>query len=85
MRQARAAKPRPQLEAVLQRLIIVIVVVVGGILHDDGVITFTDFSPLLRLPPFGISIPLGGGCGSEVNFFKSSCKAQDVSKSTIKQ
>jgi hypothetical protein len=47
MRQARAAKPRPQLEAVLQRLL---VVVVGGILHDDGVIAFTDFSPLLRLP-----------------------------------
>jgi hypothetical protein len=46
MRQARAAKPRPQLEAVLQRLVIV----VGGILNDDGVITFTDFSPLLRLP-----------------------------------
>jgi hypothetical protein len=46
MRQARAAKPRPQLEAVLQRLVIV----VGGILHDDGVIAFTDFSPLLRLP-----------------------------------
>jgi hypothetical protein len=50
MRQARAAKPRPQLEAVLQRLAVVIVVVVGGILHDDGVIAFTDFSPLLRLP-----------------------------------
>jgi hypothetical protein len=50
MRQARAAKPRPQLEAVLQRLVIVIVIVVGGILHDDGVINFTEFSPLLRLP-----------------------------------
>jgi hypothetical protein len=49
MRQAQAAKPRPQLEAVLQRLVIVIVVAVG-ILHDDGVIAFTDFSPLLRLP-----------------------------------
>jgi hypothetical protein len=49
MRQARAAKPRPQLEAVLQRLLIVIVVI-GGILHYDGVIAFTNFSPLLRLP-----------------------------------
>jgi hypothetical protein len=49
MRQARAAKPRPQLEAVLQRLL-VFVVVVGGILHDDGVVVFTDFSALLRLP-----------------------------------
>jgi hypothetical protein len=49
MRQAQAAKPRPQLEAVLQRLL-VFVVIVGGILHDDGVVTFTDFTPLLRLP-----------------------------------
>jgi hypothetical protein len=49
MRQAWAAKPRPQLEAVLQRLLVVIVVV-GGILHDDGVIAFTDFTLLLRLP-----------------------------------
>jgi hypothetical protein len=49
MRQARVAKPRAQLEAVLQRLLVVIVVV-GGILHYDGVIAFTNFSPLLRLP-----------------------------------
>jgi hypothetical protein len=34
---------------VLQRLLVVIVVV-GGILHDDGIIAFTDFAPLLRLP-----------------------------------
>jgi hypothetical protein len=49
MRQAWTAKPRPQLEAVLQRLIVVIVVV-EGVLHDDGVIAFADFSPL---PGFG--------------------------------
>jgi hypothetical protein len=49
MRQARAAKPRLQLEAVLQRLL-VFVVVNGGILHDDGVVSFTDYSALLRLP-----------------------------------
>jgi hypothetical protein len=49
MRQAQAAKPRPQLEAVLQRLL-VFFVVVGGILHYDGVVAFTDFSALLRLP-----------------------------------
>jgi hypothetical protein len=50
MRQARAAKPRPQLEAVLQRLVVVVVViVVGGVLHDDGVIACTDFSPLFLL------------------------------------
>jgi hypothetical protein len=48
MRQARAAKPRPQLEAVLQRLLVFFVV--GGILHYDGVVAFTDFSPLFRLP-----------------------------------
>jgi hypothetical protein len=40
------AKPRPQLEAVLQRLLLL---VVGGVLHDDGVIAFADFSPFLGL------------------------------------
>jgi hypothetical protein len=48
MRQARAAKPRPQLEAVLQ-LFFVIFVVVGGVFHDDGVIACVDFSPLFLL------------------------------------
>jgi hypothetical protein len=38
------AKPRPQLKAVLQRLL---VVVVDGVLHDDGVIAFANLSPLL--------------------------------------
>jgi hypothetical protein len=66
------AKPRPQLKAVLQRL--VIVVVVGGVLHDDGVIAFADFSPLFGLPFLRGLDPVGGGCGSETNFFKSSCK-----------
>jgi hypothetical protein len=37
----------------LQRLLIVIVVVVvGSILHDDGVIALADFSPL-----FGFGLP----------------------------
>jgi hypothetical protein len=45
MRQAWTAKPRPHLKAVLQRLFVV--VIVGGVLHDDGVIAFTDFSLLL--------------------------------------
>jgi hypothetical protein len=32
----------------LQRfLVVVIVIVVGGVFHNDGVITFADFSPLL--------------------------------------
>jgi hypothetical protein len=47
MRQAWTAKPRPQLETVLQRLLVVVIVVVTGVLHDDGVIAFADFSPLL--------------------------------------
>jgi hypothetical protein len=51
MRQARTAEPRPQLKAVLQRLLVV--VLVGRILHDDGVISFADFSPLLG---FGFSL-----------------------------
>jgi hypothetical protein len=50
MRQAWTAKPRPQLKVVLQRLVVVvIIVVVRGVLHDDGVIAFADFSPLLGL------------------------------------
>jgi hypothetical protein len=49
MRQTRVAKPRLQLEAVLQHFFVVFVVV-GGVFHNDGVITFTDFSPFLRLP-----------------------------------
>jgi hypothetical protein len=49
MRQARAAKPRPQLEAVLKRFF-VFFVVIGGILHDDGIVAFTDFAALLHLP-----------------------------------
>jgi hypothetical protein len=49
VRQARAAKPRPQLEAVLKNLF-VFIVVIGGILHDDGIVAFTDFATLLHLP-----------------------------------
>jgi hypothetical protein len=52
MRQAWTAKPRPQLEAVLQRLLVVVVIVIGGVLHDDGVIAFADFSLL-----FGFGFP----------------------------
>jgi hypothetical protein len=52
MRQAGTAKPRPQLEAVLQHLLVVVVVVVivvRRVLHEDGVIPFADFPPLLGL------------------------------------
>jgi hypothetical protein len=48
MRQARTAKPRPQLEAVLQRFF-VFVVVIGGIFHDDGVVAFKIQVESLRL------------------------------------
>jgi hypothetical protein len=36
------------LKTVLQRLVVV-VIIVGGVLHDDGVIAYTDFSPLFLL------------------------------------
>jgi hypothetical protein len=47
MRQAGTAKPRSQLETILQRLLVV--VLVGRVFYDDGVISFVDFSPLLGL------------------------------------
>jgi hypothetical protein len=57
IRQAGTAKPRPQLEAVLQRLLLV--VLLGRVFYDDGVIAFADFPPLLDLglSSLGISIP----------------------------
>jgi hypothetical protein len=47
MRQAGTAEPRPQLEAVLQCLLVV--ALVGRVLHDYGVVSFADFTPLLDL------------------------------------
>jgi hypothetical protein len=47
MRQAGTTEPRPQLKAVLQRLFVV--VLVGRVFDDNGVIPFTDFTPLLGL------------------------------------
>jgi hypothetical protein len=47
VREARSAEPRPQLEAVLQRLLVV--VLVGRVLHDNGVVSFADLPPLLGL------------------------------------
>jgi hypothetical protein len=50
MRQSRAAEPRPQLEALLQRLLIVFL---RSVFHDYGVALSTDFAALLGLPlPF---------------------------------
>jgi hypothetical protein len=47
MRQARAAKPRPQLEAVLQCLLVI--VLIGRVFNDNGVVSFVDFTSLLGL------------------------------------
>jgi hypothetical protein len=47
MRQSRAAKPRPQLEALLQRFFIV--VLLGHVFNDNCVVSFTNFAPLLGL------------------------------------
>jgi hypothetical protein len=51
------------LEAVLKGLFVFLVI--GGILHDDGVVTFTDFAALLHPPlrrdfdPARRRLPLG--------------------------
>jgi hypothetical protein len=45
------AKPRPQLEAVLQRLLVV--VLIGRVFDDNCVVLFANFTPLL-----GLSFPL---------------------------
>jgi hypothetical protein len=47
MRQARAAKPRPQLEAVLQRLLVV--VLIGRVFNDNCVVSLANFALLLVL------------------------------------
>jgi hypothetical protein len=47
MRQARAAKPRPQPEAVLQHLLVV--VLIGRIFNDNCVVSLANFTPLLGL------------------------------------
>jgi hypothetical protein len=47
MRQARAAEPRPQLEAVLQRILVV--VLIGRVFNDNCVVSLANFAPLLGL------------------------------------
>jgi hypothetical protein len=47
-----STKPRAELEPLLQRLLILIV---RGVFNDDGIITFANFSALLRL---GFCLPL---------------------------
>jgi hypothetical protein len=41
------AEPGPQLEAVLQRLLVVILI--GCVFHDNCVVSLTDFASLLSL------------------------------------
>jgi hypothetical protein len=45
MRQSRAAESRPQLEALLQCLLFV--VLLGRVFHDYCVVSFTNLAPLL--------------------------------------
>jgi hypothetical protein len=69
--QSRAAEPGPQLELLLKHLLVLLV---GRIFDDNGVVTFADFAALL-----GLAFPLlrdiyksGGEAGSETNFTMSS-------------
>jgi hypothetical protein len=47
MRQARAAEPRPHLEALLERLLIVLLI--GRVFNDNCVVSLANFAPLLGL------------------------------------
>jgi hypothetical protein len=50
MKQPRAAEPRPQLEALLQRLLIV--VLIGRVFNDNCVVSLANFATL-----FGLGLP----------------------------
>jgi hypothetical protein len=47
VRQARTAEPRPQLEAVLQCLLVVLLI--GRVFNDNCVVSLANFAPLLGL------------------------------------
>jgi hypothetical protein len=47
MRQARTAEPRPQLEALLEHLLIVLLI--GRVFSDNCVVSLANFAPLLGL------------------------------------
>jgi hypothetical protein len=66
------AEPGPQLEPLLKCLLVLLV---GRIFNDDGVVTFADFAALfgLAFPSSGIFTSRGGEAGSETNFTISSC------------
>jgi hypothetical protein len=87
MRQAGTAKPRLQLEAVLWRLFVVVVILLGRIFYDDGVIAFADFSPLLG---FGFPLlrdleSLRGRLRLRYEPLQVVLQAQDISSTTHKQ
>jgi hypothetical protein len=73
-----SAKPRVELEALLQRLF---VFGVGRILDDNSIIVFADLSALLRL---GSAFPCvcfskcGREGGVEMYFFRSSYKIKKI-------
>jgi hypothetical protein len=70
--QSRAAELGLQLELLLKRLLVLLV---GRIFNDDGVVTFADFAALfgLAFPSSRIFTSRGGEAGSETNFTMSSC------------
>jgi hypothetical protein len=47
VRQARTAEPRPQLEAVLQRLLVILLI--GRVFNDNCVVSLANFALLLGL------------------------------------
>jgi hypothetical protein len=69
--QFKAAEPRPQLEPLLKRLLVIFI---QCVFNDDGVVTFADFVALLRLafPFLWDSTSRGGEAGSETKFNMSS-------------
>jgi hypothetical protein len=65
-----SAEPRAELELLLQRLLIL---VVRGVFNDDNIITFANFSVLLRLRsafPCACSSSCGGKGGTKMYFFR---------------
>jgi hypothetical protein len=73
MRQSRVAKSRPQLKALLQRLLIIFL---RSVFHDYGVVPFTDFTVLLgfTLPFIRYLDKSRRRRRSETNFTTLSCK-----------
>jgi hypothetical protein len=79
VRQSKAAEPRPQLEALLEHLLII--VLLGRVFDDNCVISFANLALLLGLGlPFLWDLDkLRRRASSETNFAKSSCKKHNTS------